>query len=106
MPACVDAQMTVHDKVVLRSYARLAPPHVAKYGGKFLSRIEAFTCVDAKNYDGRLENVEFPDKPAGKARFAVSDDTQAITFRHAASSMTYVLLQEGGSKTENPDLKL
>jgi uncharacterized protein (DUF1330 family) len=47
-----------------------------------------------------------PDKTAVEAWFANSDYEQAMAFRHAASTMSDLLLQEGGPNTEDPDRKL
>lgn len=106
MPAYVVSMMSVHDPETYARYTSRTPPIVKKYGGKFLTRGEAFTCVKGQDYDGRLVILEFPDKAAVKAWFADPDYEEAMAFRHAASTMNYLLLQEGGANTEDPEPKL
>lgn len=106
MPAYVISMMSVHDADTYREYTDRTPPIVRKYGGKFLTRGEAFTCIEGNDYDGRLVILEFSSKADVEAWFADPDYQEAMKFRHAASTMNYLLLQEGGANTENPDPKL
>jgi len=106
MPAYVVSMMTVNDPDTYRKYTDRTPPIVKKYGGRFLTRGEAFTCVEGQQYDGRLVILEFPSKADVEAWFADPDYQEAMTFRHAASTMNYLLLQEGGENTNDPDPKL
>ena len=75
-----------------------------KYGGKFLTRGEPYTCVEGKNYDGRLVILE-PNTSGRWAWFNDPDYQEAMTFRHAASTMNY-LSTRGSANTEDPDPKL
>jgi uncharacterized protein (DUF1330 family) len=106
MPAYVVSMMTIHDPDLYRQYTDRTPPIVKKYGGKFLTRGEEITCVEGQQYDGRLVLLEFPSKADVEAWFADPGYEEAMTFRHAASTMNYLLLQEGGDDTESPDPKL
>ena len=76
------------------------------YGGKFLTRGEEFTCVEGNEYDGRLVILEFPSKADVEAWFNDPAYQEAMQFRHQSSTMNYLLLQEGGQNTEDPDPKL
>lgn len=106
MPAYVISMMTVHDPETYKKYTDRTPPIVKKHGGKFLTRGEAFSCIEGNQYDGRLVILEFPSKAHVEAWFADPDYEEAMSFRHASSTMNYLLLQEGGGNTENPDPKL
>ena len=106
MPAYVVSMMSVHDAETYRHYTDRTPPIVKKYGGKFLTRGDAFTCVEGNDYDGRLVILEFPSKADVEAWFADPDYQEAMQFRHASSTMNYLLLQEGGDNTQDPDPKL
>ena len=106
MPAYVILMMSVHDADTYRQYTDCTPPIVKKYGGKFLTRGEAYTCVEGKEYDGRLVILEFPSKADVEAWFADPDYQEAMKFRHASSEMNYLLLQEGSANTEDPDPRL
>jgi len=106
MPAYVVSMMSIHDAETYKKYTDRTPPIVKKYGGKFLTRGEPITCVEGEEYDGRLVILEFPTKADVEAWFNDPDYQEAMTFRHAASTMNYLLLQQGGENTENPDPKL
>jgi len=106
MPAYVMSMMTIHDPDVYRQYTDLTPPIVEKYGGKFLTRGEPVTCMEGTSYDGRLVILEFPSQADVEAWFADPDYEQAMTFRHASSTMNLLMVQEGGVNTADPDPKL
>ncbi len=106
MPAYVISMMSIHDAETYKTYTDRTPPIVKKHGGRFLTRGEAFTCIEGQNYDGRLVILEFPSKADVEAWFNDPDYQEAMVFRHAASTMNYLLVQEGEENTENPDPKL
>ena len=106
MPAYVVSMMTINDPETYKQYTSRTRPIVQKYGGKFLTRGEEITCVEGQDYDGRMVILEFPSKADVEAWFADPDYQEAMTFRHAASTMNYLLLQEGGANTNDPDPKL
>ena len=106
MPAYVVSMMTINDPETYKQYTSRTPPIVKKYGGKFLTRGEEITCVEGQDYDGRMVILEFPSKADVEAWFADPEYQEAMTFRHAASIMNYLLLQEGGANTNDPDPKL
>lgn len=106
MPAYVVSMMTITDPEIYKQYTSRTPPIVKKYGGKFLTRGEEITCVEGQDYSGRMVILEFPSKADVEAWFADPDYQEAMTFRHAASTMNYLLLQEGGENTNDPDPKL
>ena len=106
MPAYVVSMMTITDPEIYKQYTSRTPPIVKKYGGKFLTRGEEITCVEGQDYTGRMVILEFPSKADVEAWFADPDYQEAMTFRHAASAMNYLLLQEGGENTNDPDPKL
>jgi len=106
MPAYIVSMMSIHDAETYSKYTNLTPPLVKKYGGKFLTRGEAFTCVEGNEYDGRLVILEFPSKADVEAWYNDPEYQKAMQFRQVSSTMNYLLLQEGGANTENPDPKL
>jgi uncharacterized protein (DUF1330 family) len=106
MPAYVVSMMTINDPETYKKYTDKTPPIVKKYGGKFLTRGEEITCVEGKDYDGRMVILEFPSKADVEAWFNDPEYQKVMTFRHAASTMNYLLLQEGSVNTEDPNPKL
>lgn len=106
MPAYVVSMMTVHNPELYRRYTDRTPPIVKKYGGRFLTRGERFTCVEGRDYEGRMVILEFPSEADVLAWFADPEYEDARAFRHASSTMNYLLVQEGGVEQENPDPRL
>ncbi len=106
MPAYVVSMMHITDPETYRKYTDRTPEIVKRHGGKFLTRGQPFDCVEGQPYDGRLVILEFPSKAHVEAWYKDPDYEEAMTFRHAASTMNYLLLQEGSGNTENPDPKL
>ena len=105
MPAYVISMMSIHDPEVYSQYTALTPPLVKKYGGKFLTRGEEVSCMEGTSYEGRMVLLEFPDKASIEAWFADPDYQDAMKFRHASSTMNLLMVQEGGTNTEDPDPK-
>lgn len=103
MPAFVVSMMTIHDADTYREYTDRTPSIVKRHGGRFLTRGGAITCVEGKEYDGRLVLLEFPSKEHVDAWLADPEYQEAMTFRYASSTMNYLLVQEGGENTEDPD---
>ena len=106
MPAYVVSMMTVHDAETYRKYTDRTPETVRRHGGKFLTRGEPVTTVEGRAYSGRMVLLEFPSSAHVEAWMADPDYQQAMSFRHAASTMHMLLLQEGGQNSEDPDPNL
>lgn len=106
MPAYVVVMMNVEDPETYSKYTARTPATIKRHGGKFLTRGEEITCLEGKQYDGRLVLLEFPSKAHVEAWYADPEYEEAMTFRHASSTMNYLLVQEGGDNTEAPDAKL
>ena len=106
MPAYVVSMMHITDAENYKNYTDRTPEIVKRHGGKFLTRGEPFTCVEGTEYDGRLVILEFPSKAHVEAWYSDPDYEEAMVFRQASSRTNYLLLQEGGENTENPDPKL
>jgi len=103
MPAYVVLMMTIKDAEVYKKYTDKTPLIVKKYGGKFLTRGEEVTTLEGTPYTGRMVLLEFPDKASVETCFNDPEYKEAVTFRHASSTMHSLLIQEGGENTLNPD---
>jgi uncharacterized protein (DUF1330 family) len=103
MPAYVVAMMSVHDAETYRKYTDRTPPTVKKYGGRFLTRGEPVSTLEGNAYDGRMVLLEFPGKADVEAWMADPEYREAMAFRHAASTMHMLLLQESNVQTGDPD---
>jgi len=106
MPAYVVAMMSIHDPLIYREYTDRTPATVKKYGGKFLTRGEPVTTVEGGEYKDRMVILQFPSKAQVQAWFADPAYQEAMAFRHAASTMQLLVVQEGGANTEDPDPNL
>jgi len=106
MTAYVISMMKIHDPDTYRRYTDLTPPIVARHGGRFLTRGEEVDCPEGQLYDGRLVILEFPSKQHIDEWFTDPEYVEAMRYRHASSTMVYLLVQEGGDNTDDPDPKL
>ncbi len=100
------AMMTVHDPDTYRKYTDRTPATVKKHGGRFLTRGQEVSTLEGEPYEGRMVILEFPSTTAAQAWLADPDYEEAATFRHVSSTMSMLLMQDGGDNTENPDPKL
>ena len=103
MPAYVVAMMRVNDAQQYREYTSRTPPTVKKYGGRFLTRGEPVTTIEGEAYEDRMVILEFPGRQHVEDWFSDPDYREAMVFRHASSTMHRLLVQAGGSNTEDPD---
>lgn len=103
MPAYVVARMTVHDPEKLREYAKLAPPYVAKYGGKYLTRGGALTCLERTSCEDRVVISEWPNKAAAESFFADPEYRKVAKIREAASTIQMLIVQDGVEYIDAPD---
>ena len=106
MPAYVVAMMSIHDPLIYRKYTDRTPATVKMHGGKFLTRGEPVTTVEGEEYKDRMVILEFPSLAQVQAWLADPAYQEAMAFRHAASSMKLLVVQEGGTNTEDPDPNL
>ena len=106
MPAYVVAMMSVHDAETYRKYTDRTPPIVKKYGGRFLTRGEPVSTIEGKAYEGRMVLLEFPSKEQVESWFEDPAYQEAMEFRHAASTMHMLLLQESTEQAGNPNPNL
>jgi uncharacterized protein (DUF1330 family) len=105
MPAYVVAMMSIHDPETYKKYTDLTPPIVKKHGGKFLTRGEKVTTIEGEEYKARMAILEFPSEDHVRAWFADPEYQKAMVWRRAAST-SRILVQQGGTNTEDPDPKL
>lgn len=106
MSAYVLAMMDIHDPQTYREYTSRTPETVKRYGGKFLTRGEPVTTIEGEEYAHRMVLLEFPSAQHVQDWFADPDYQEAMTYRHASSTMLRLLMQEGGDNTADPDPKL
>ena len=105
MAAYIIATLTVHDAETYHKYVEAAPPIVARYGGKYLTRGAPTEVLEGEPLNERLVIVEFPDADSIRAMFADADYQAAAKHRHASTTSRF-LLQEGIPDAKNPPMNV
>ena len=93
MPAYVINDMEVTDPEALSAYAKLSPPTVARYGGRFLARGGRVETLEGDWSPKRLVIIEFPDVERAKAWLDSPEYAEARKLRHAASRSNMVVIE-------------
>ncbi len=104
MTAYVVARMSVHDPEKLTEYAKLAPPYVAKFGGRYLTRGGALTCLENTTCEDRIVISVWPDKASVEAFFADPEYREIAKLREAASTIQMLIVQDGIEYKDTPAL--
>ena len=94
MKAYVVVEITIHDPQTYETYKQLAPPAIAKYGGKYVVRGARTTTLEGTWDPKRFVILEFPDADAAKAWWGSPEYSPAKKLRQA-SALTQMLLVEG-----------
>jgi len=105
MPAYVIFMMSIHDPVTYRKYTDKTLPTV-KNMEKIPNPRKTVTTLEGEPYTDRMVLLEFPTKKHVEEWLADPDYQEAAVYRKASSTMGRLLVQEGGTNTDNPDPKL
>jgi uncharacterized protein (DUF1330 family) len=93
MPAYLLADIEVTDPVRYENYKKLAPPAIAKYGGRYLARGGEIAVLEGDRQPGRVVILEFPDVATAKRFYASPEYRAARAERAGAANMTMVLVE-------------
>jgi uncharacterized protein (DUF1330 family) len=88
----VDCEVT--DPARYEDYKKLAPPAIAKYGGRYLVRGGATSSLEGDWRPNRIVILEFPDVDAAR-RFYESPEYRAARAVRAGAANMKMLLVEG-----------
>lgn len=94
MKAYVVVEVTIHDPTTYEAYKGLAPPSIAKYGGKYLVRGAKTTTLEGIWDPKRFVILEFPDADAARAWWSSPEYAPGKKLRQS-SATTQMLLVEG-----------
>ena len=94
MPAYVVFQISVHDAQTYERYKQLAPPSIARYGGRYLARGGATQALEGTWEPPRFVILEFPSMERARAWWGSPEYAPAKALRQA-SAHTMMLLTEG-----------
>jgi uncharacterized protein (DUF1330 family) len=94
--------MSIHDPETYRKYTALTPPTVKRHGGRFLTRGEPVVTVEGEPFKDRMVIMEFPDEAHVRAWMSDPEYVAAAQYRYAASTGR-IIIQQGGTNTEDPN---
>jgi len=94
MPAYILVDCEVTDPTRYEKYKKLAPPAIAKYGGRYLARGGATALLEGDWRPNRIVFLEFPDADTAR-RFYDSPEYKAARAERAGAANMKMLLVEG-----------
>jgi uncharacterized protein (DUF1330 family) len=101
MPAYVLVDISIEDPTAYERYKSLAPPSIARYGGRYLVRGGATTVLEGTWRPARLVVLEFPDAEQARAWWESPEYAEAKRLRQACAR-TEMLLVEGSAAPATP----
>jgi uncharacterized protein (DUF1330 family) len=94
MAAYVVVEITVHDPAGYEEYKKLAPPAVAKYGGKYIARGGKTETLEGDWAPQRLVLLEFPTVAHAKQWLESPEYKPGRELRHKTAT-TQMIVVEG-----------
>jgi len=94
MPAYLIVDCEVTDPERYERYKQLAPPAIAKFGGRYLARGGEITRLEGDWQPHRIVVLEFPDAQTAK-RFYESPEYRAARAERAGAANMNMILVEG-----------
>jgi uncharacterized protein (DUF1330 family) len=94
MPAYVVVEIEIKDAARYERYKHLAPPSIAKYGGKYLSRGGATTALEGAWTPKRFVILEFADADIARRWWDSPEYAEAKALRQSCAE-TQMLLVDG-----------
>jgi uncharacterized protein (DUF1330 family) len=91
MPAYVVVQITVDDPVAYDQYKAMAPPAIAKYGGRYLLRGGSVKILEGDWDPGRFVILEFPDAESAQAWWDSPEYAEAKALRNSCARSQMIL---------------
>jgi uncharacterized protein (DUF1330 family) len=93
MPAYLLVDCEVTDPERYERYKKLAPPAIAKFGGRYLTRGGEITRLEGDWHPHRIVVLEFPDAPTAKRFYESPEYCAARTERAGAANMNMILVE-------------
>lgn len=94
MPAYIVVDIEIKDAARYERYKTLAPPSIAKYGGKYLSRGGATTALEGTWTPKRFVILEFADADTAQRWWDSPEYAEAKALRQSCAE-TMMLLVDG-----------
>ena len=93
MPAYLLVDCKVTDPERYEAYKKLAPPAIAKYGGRYIVRGGAMTQLEGNWSPERVVVLEFPDTATAKRFYDSPEYREARELRGGAATMNMILVE-------------
>ena len=93
MAAYLVVDIEVTNPAQFENYKKLAPPAIAKYGGRYVIRGGAYEVIEGNWKPQRLTIVEFDSIEKAKAFYASPEYAAAIKARAGAANFKALLVQ-------------
>ena len=94
MPAYIAVDISINDPVTYDRYKTLAPPSIAKYGGRYLVRGGTTTALEGSWAPQRFVILEFADADTARRWWDSPEYAEAKALRQSCSD-TDMLLVDG-----------
>jgi uncharacterized protein (DUF1330 family) len=94
MPAYIAVQVDVQDPARYERYKQMAPPAIAKYGGRYLARGGKTEVLEGTWHPSRFVILEFPTMERAREWWNCPEYAEAKRLRQATAH-TEMLLIEG-----------
>jgi uncharacterized protein (DUF1330 family) len=94
MPAYVCVEIEIHDPETYEAYKQLAPPSIAQYGGRYLTRGGRMETLEGDWQPKRFVILEFPTYERAREWWHSDEYRDAKAMRHR-SARSRMLLVEG-----------
>ncbi|NOT10121.1 MAG: DUF1330 domain-containing protein [Gemmatimonadales bacterium] len=93
MSAYLVVEISITDPTTYQRYKELAPPSIAKYGGRYLARGGATTTLEGGWAPSRLVILEFPSEEQARAWWGSPEYAPAKALRQASADTEMVLIE-------------
>jgi uncharacterized protein (DUF1330 family) len=93
VPAYLIADVDVTDPTQYEEYKKLAPPAIAKYGGRYLARGGTHETMEGTWVPHRLVILEFPDLERARAFYQSAEYGVARAARKNAATGNFVIVE-------------
>jgi uncharacterized protein (DUF1330 family) len=93
MPAYVVVSITVHDPEPYAQYRAMAPPTIAKYGGRYIARGGTTHVMEGDWDPKRLVILEFPDVEKARAWWDSPEYAPAKALRQSCADAQLVITE-------------
>lgn len=94
MSAYIVADIEIHDAARYETYKRMAPPSIAQYGGRYLTRAGATDVLEGDWTPKRFVILEFPTMEQARAWWSSPEYAEAKALRQSITT-TRMILTEG-----------